>query len=74
MGIITEAVICNLKKALEDTKTTLKVIDDIESYCSVGFRNPYDRKHQEHLNNAKLALHELHSKIDESLKEELKYE
>ena len=74
MGIITEAVICNLKRALEDTKTTLNTLKDIESCCRVGFRNPYDKKHQEFIDSAKLALQELHSNIDELLKEEIKYE
>lgn len=73
MGIITEAVICNLKKALEDTETTLNTLKDIESCCRVGFRNPYDKKHQDHIDSVKLALHELHSCIDKLLKEELKY-
>ena len=74
MGIITEAVICNLKKALEDTNTTLKLLNDIESCCSVGFRNPYDRKHIEYIDNSKLELGKLHYTIEKLLKEELKYE
>ena len=74
MGIITEAVICNLKRALEDTKATLNTLKDVESCCRVGYRNPYDKKHQECIDAARLALQELHSNIDESLKEELKYE
>ena len=74
MGIITKAVICNLKKALEDTNTTLKLLKDIESCCSVGFRNPYIRKHLDYIDTAKLELEKLHYTIEKSLKEELKYD
>jgi hypothetical protein len=74
MGIITEAVVCNLKFSLDSIKEASRCINDAESCCKVGFRNPYIRTHMEKIDIIKKALKELEDEVSKQLELERKYE
>jgi hypothetical protein len=75
MGIITEAVISNLKLSLEKTTQISNDLSTIESCCSIGFREPFGRRSVHiKLENAKNAIAELQKDLSSQLELERKYE
>ena len=73
MGIITLAVICNLKASIKNTKEILEKLEDIEETCQIAFRNPFSKKHERQILNAKKSMNDLLKELKKTLDTELKY-
>lgn len=74
MGIITEAVICNLAATIDSINAALHSIEYAEMNITVGFRDPFDRKeNQQKFDDAKKALISLVQECKDRLELEKKH-
>lgn len=74
MGIITLAVICNIKASIKNTKEVLAKLDEISQTNSIAFRNPFDRSsHVKQVEDAKKSMTNLLIELEKTLAREMQY-
>ena len=74
MGIITLAVICNIKASIKNTKEILEKLDELSQTNSVAFRNPFDKSsHIKQVEHAKKSMVELLVELEKALAREMQY-
>lgn len=74
MGIITLAVICNIKASIKNTKEILTKLDEVSQTNAVAFRNPFDKSsHKKQVEEAKKSMTNLLIELEKALAREMQY-